>query len=124
MTDTEREAQIREAWPEPDKGIVVTVGAAHIRHIDRTSTRRLRQLVQGAVTEACNKARRQGARPVSAVDDLSYHAPGRWIDTFGFCLRRAALRERISISGGEMAQMADTYAPGCVSVVIFLAALR
>lgn len=67
-------------------------------------------MTQFAISGACRKAREQGARPISAVDDLSVHAIGPWIDTFAKCLARSAKSEGISIVGGEMAQMPDSYA--------------
>jgi phosphoribosylaminoimidazole (AIR) synthetase len=81
-------------------------------------------MVQNAMTEACDKARAQGARPISAVDDLTIHSVGRWIDVFGQCLARSARREGISVVGGEMAQMPDSYAAGYAGVIISVVSLR
>lgn len=103
--------------------IVTTIAAAHIRHINRASTRRIRQMIQSAITKACDKARAQGAFPISAVDDLTMHTIGPWVTTFAKCLVKSARREGISIIGGEMAQMPDSYPPGYVGVVISVVAI-
>lgn len=107
-----------------DSNIVVTMGAAHIRRIDRASTRRIRQMTQTAFTIACDRARAQSATPLSAVDDLSIHVIGPWIDAFAKCLARSAKREGVSVVGGEMAQVPDTYAPGYASIVVTVVSLR
>lgn len=104
-------------------GVILTMGAAHIRRIDRASTRRIRKMTQQAINIACNRARELGATPISAVDDLSVHAIGAWIDKFALCLARFAKREGISIVGGEIAQMSETYALGYAGIVVTVAAL-
>jgi phosphoribosylaminoimidazole (AIR) synthetase len=73
-------------------------------------------MTQEAVSEACRRAREQGAEPISAVDDLSMHKIGPWINTFSACLARSAKREGISIVGGEMAQMPDSYAENYIGI--------
>lgn len=103
--------------------IILTMGSAHIRRIDRASNRRIRKMASVAVAKACSQARAQGARPITAVDDLTVQSLGPWIDAFAAGLCAAAIREGISISGGEMAQMPDSYAPGYVSVVVSVASL-
>lgn len=104
--------------------VIVTIGSAHIRRVDRASTRRMRKMTQDAVSEACRRGRERGGVPISAVDDLSMHAAGRWITTFGKCLARSARREGISIVGGEMAQMRDTYRPQAISLVVYVVSLH
>ena len=103
--------------------MVITMAARHIRHIERAGTRRIRKMTQEAVSEACEKGRQQGARPISAVDDLTMAMVGPWVGTFAKCLARSALREGISIVGGEMAQMPDIYKPGYVGVVVSVVSL-
>lgn len=104
--------------------IITTMGSAHVRYIERASTRRIRKMTQDAITEACRKARAQGFRPISAVDDLSMNSAGPWIGTFAKCLARSANREGISIVGGEMAQMSDTYAPGYAGIVVTVVGIK
>jgi phosphoribosylaminoimidazole (AIR) synthetase len=77
-----------------------------------------------AVHLACAKMRAQGAKPLTLVDDLSMNSPGKWIDAFAQGLTSAAKYEGISVVGGEMAQMADTYPYGRVAVVVFVVGLR
>ena len=103
--------------------IVVAIGARHLRSVDRASPRRVRKFGAGAVREACAKLRAKGARPITLVDDLSMHSVGPWIDDFAYGLAAAAKREGVSIVGGEMAQMRDTYRPGGVSVVVYVAGI-
>lgn len=98
--------------------VTLTMGSSHIRHIDRASTRRIRKMTQSAVSEACNKAKAQGAKPLSCVDDLTIYSVGPWIDNFAKCLARSAKREGISVVGGEIAQMSDTYVKGYVGIVV------
>lgn len=76
------------------------------------------------MTSACDKVRVQGAKPLSAVDDLTAHAFGPWVETFAECLAQAAKREGISIVGGEMAQMPDSYEPGYVGLVVSVVGIR
>jgi phosphoribosylaminoimidazole (AIR) synthetase len=64
------------------------------------------------------------AQPISAVDDLTIHSTGPWIDSFGKCLARSAKREGISVVGGEMAQMPDSYAPGYAGIFVTVVSLR
>ncbi len=104
--------------------IVLTMGSAHVLRIDLASNRSIRRMVNAAVTAACDRARAQGARPISAVDDLTIHTVGPWIDAFAKYLAGAAQREGISIVGGEMAQMPDSYAPGYAGVVVSVVSLR
>jgi phosphoribosylaminoimidazole (AIR) synthetase len=111
----------------PDVGaseVIITLGTAYIRHMDRASTRRIRKMTQDAVVRACDRAWAEGARPISMVDDLSMHAVGPWIDTFAKCLARSARSVGISVVGGEMAQMPDTYAPGYVGIVVTVVSIR
>ena len=103
---------------------VITIGVGHIKRIDLASNRSIRRMVHKAVTVACDKARALGAKPITAVDDLTIHSMGPWIDNFAKYLARSAMLEGISISGGEMAQMADTYAYGYVGVVVFVLSLK
>lgn len=84
----------------------------------------VRQMAYDTLREACRKARDQGAIPISAVDDLSMTSIGPWVDDFALGLTEAALIENVSISGGEMAQMPDTYVLGYVGVVVFVVAWR
>lgn len=95
---------------------MIAIRSAHIRHIERASTRRIRQMTNAAVYAACAEVRKQGAEPITMVDDLSVHRVGRWIGKFAVCLTRSARREGISIVGGEMAQMPDTYKSGYAGV--------
>jgi phosphoribosylaminoimidazole (AIR) synthetase len=67
--------------------------------------------------------RAQGLQPISAVDDLTMHSTGNWIDDFSRGIASAAKREGISIVGGEMAQMPDTYAPNYVGVIAYVVGL-
>lgn len=104
--------------------VVITIGASHVRHIDRLNRRQVRKLGSSAVYKACRKMRALGVRPLSMVDDLSMHSVGPWVDQFAQGLTSAALREGISIVGGEMAQMGGTYRPGSVGVVVYVVGLR
>lgn len=99
------------------------MGSAHIRNIQSAGAQTIRRKVQQAVSEACQKAREQGFKPISALDDLSVNSLGPRMDTFGKCLVRAARREGISICGGEIAQMPSTYLPGCISIVVTVVSL-
>lgn len=103
---------------------IITTAAAHFKCIDLASNRHIRKMVHKAVTGACNKARAQNAKPLTAVDDLTMHSLGPWIDTLAKYLARSALVEGISISGGEMAQMPDTYIPGYVGIIIFVLSIK
>jgi phosphoribosylaminoimidazole (AIR) synthetase len=104
--------------------LLITIGEAHIRNINHASPKRIRKMAATAVHKACVKMRSQGARPITLVDDLSMHSPGKWIDAFAQGLTSAAKYEGISIIGGEMAQMADTYLPNSVSVVVYVTGLK
>lgn len=104
--------------------IVITMATSHINHVERASTRRLRKMCQDAITEACQKARDQGAIPITMVDDLSAHSFGPWTNAFAKGLARSARREKVSVTGGEMAQMPDTYAPGYAGVVVSLVSIK
>jgi phosphoribosylaminoimidazole (AIR) synthetase len=104
--------------------IVLTMGAAHILRIDLASSRSIRRMVNTAMTAACDKARAQGAKPISAVDDLTTHSLGPWVDTFAKHLAGAAQQEGISIVGGEMAQMSDSYAPGYAGVMVSVVSIK
>jgi phosphoribosylaminoimidazole (AIR) synthetase len=73
-------------------------------------------MTQSAISDACQKAREQHAKPIAAVDDLTVNSVGPWISTFAKCLARSARREGISIVGGEMAQMPDTYVPNYAGI--------
>lgn len=102
----------------------MTIGSAHIRRIDRASTRRIKKMTSTAIDQAYFLALEQGATPISAVDDLSMHKIGPWINNFGKCLARSAKRRNISISGGELAQMPDSYYFGAVSLVVIMVSVK
>jgi phosphoribosylaminoimidazole (AIR) synthetase len=102
--------------------IVIAMRSAYIRHIDNVGTKRIRKMTNAAVGAACAEARRQGATPISMVDDLSIAKIGRWIGAFARCLTRSARREGVSVVGGEMAQMPDTYAAGYVGLTVTVVA--
>jgi phosphoribosylaminoimidazole (AIR) synthetase len=74
--------------------------------------------------KACQEAKSKGFLPISAVDDLTIHQIGPWIDTFAKCLSRLAQLQKISIVGGEMAQMKDSYSPGYVGFVISVVSIK
>jgi len=105
------------------RDIVVTLAAAHI-NVDEAGREGVRKMAFDVLREACSNARAQGARPITVVDDLSMHAVGDWVDDFAAGLTEAALLEGVSITGGEMAQMGDTYAAGWISVVVYVAAIK
>ncbi len=77
-----------------------------------------------AVYKACAKMKKQGVKPLCAVDDLSMHAVGPWIGNFAHGLTGAAKREGISIVGGEMAQMPDTYKRGYVGIIVYVTGIE
>ena len=104
-------------------GIIITIGTAHIRHADRSGSRRFRKLCQDAITQACDRARALGAVPITMVDDLSIHKIGRWMSVFSSCLAKSARREGISIIGGEIAQMPDTYSRGYAGLFVTVVSL-
>jgi len=104
--------------------IETAIGSSHVKHIDRLNRRQVRKLGSSAVYRACRKLRAKGVTPLTAVDDLSVHALGPWVDDFAYGLTSAALREGISISGGEMAQMGSSYYPGAVGVVVYVTGIR
>ena len=104
--------------------IVTGTASAHIRQVRNASTRRIRIMTQTAISEACRKVREQGARPLSAVDDLTMHRVGPWIGIFARCLARSARREKVSIAGGEMAQMPNTYKSGYVGIVVTVVGVK
>lgn len=100
------------------------MASAHIARIDLASNRQIRRMVDTAVTLACNKAREQNAKPITAVDDLTVHTVGPWLDIFGKYLAGAAMRNGISIVGGEIAQMSGSYTPGYAGVVVSVVSIR
>jgi phosphoribosylaminoimidazole (AIR) synthetase len=104
--------------------IVLTMGVAHLLRIDLASSRAIKRMVDEAMNTACGRALAKGAIPISAVDDLTIHAVGPWIDIFAQHLSGAALRKGISIVGGEMAQMRDSYSKGYAGVVISVVSLK
>lgn len=104
--------------------VTITIGHSHIRRIDRVSPRRVRKMAATAVRKACVEMRSRGLRPLSAVDDLTVHSIGNWIDDFAHGLTAAAKREGISVIGGEMAQMPDTYALGYVGVIVYVVGVK
>lgn len=107
------------------QNIIITMASAHIKRIDRVGARRIKTMVNKAVTEACDKARAKGAIPLSAVDDLSVHSiDGKWMNVFSRSLYRVAAREGISIVGGEMAQMPDTYSKGYIGIVVSVVSIK
>lgn len=114
----------RPADCKPARSVAIGLGVAHIRQIKNAGTRRVRKMVQSAVSDACQQLRNDGYRPISMVDDLTMHSLGRWIDTFGKCLTRSAKREGISVTGGEMAQMPDTYRRGYVGVAVSVVGVK
>ncbi len=81
-------------------------------------------MIKFPMQRACDEARGKGFLPISAVDDLTIHSIGPWIDTFAKCLSRLAQLQKISIIGGEMAQMKDSYYPGYVGFVIFIVSIK
>ena len=105
-------------------GVILTMGVAHLSRADLAPSRAVRRMVNKAMGIACTKARDQGGIPIAAVDDLTVHSLGPWVDNFGKHLAGAASRNGVSVVGGEMAQMPDTYAAGYAGVVISVVSLR
>lgn len=66
----------------------------------------------------------KGINPISAVDDLSVHSMGPWIDDFSIGLSQAAKKENISIVGGEIAQMGSVYRSGYIGVVVYVVGIK
>jgi phosphoribosylaminoimidazole (AIR) synthetase len=104
--------------------IVVTMAHSHLRRVDRASPRQIRKMAATAVYKACAKLKAEGTKPLCLVDDLSMHSAGPWIDDFAYGLTAAAKREGVSIVGGEMAQMRDSYAFGYVGVVVYVTGIK
>lgn len=104
--------------------IVITIGARHVRRIDRLNRRQIRKFAASAVRLACRKMRAKGIKPLSLVDDVSMYAIGPWFADFGYGLTAAALREGVSVVGGETAQMSGTYRPGYVGVVVYVVGVK
>ena len=104
--------------------IVITVAATHVRRIDRLNRRQIRKFGSTAVRKACRNMRAQGVTPLSLVDDISMHAIGPWFEDFAYGLTAAAIREGVSVVGGEMAQMSGTYKQGYAGVVVCVVGVK
>lgn len=104
---------------------ITTIHATHTRNIHRLNRRQIRKLGSSAINRACRKMHKQNIQPLTCVDDLTIVGEiSSWIDNFSYGLTSAAKKQNISIVGGEMAQMPDTYRPGYVGVIVYIVGIK